>query len=300
MLAISALNILTVPNAPAGAQLLIVGVTVPWEWVFGLVIAATVHEFAHGVLCKVERLRVVCSGTILWGFLPVGAFVEPDEERFKRISLVKKRRILAAGPAANLAAFVVFTAASVGFAAAAGPAYLGMSAAKVLSVDAKYPGSGQLSAGDVITAVDGERVDGVSGLAAAIFGKKQGDVLLLSTQNGEKAVTVGDKDKLGISVLPAATPGNEFLFALLGFLMTVLSSTAYINVAIGAINLVPLFVTDGARMVSEELDSWLSRAYGRRRGVPAAARLSLFASAAALLLILVNLALPTVLRALGG
>ena len=301
VLAVSAINILTVPNAPAGAQLLIVGVTVPWEWVFGLVIAATIHEFAHGVLCKVEKLRVLGSGTVLWGFLPIGAFVEPDEEKFKHITLKKKRRILAAGPAANLLAFIGFTMLSIGFAATAGPAYSSMSAVKVLSVNSTaYPGSGQLVAGDIITSVDGERVVGITGLAGAISDKKQGDTMVLTTQNGDKTVTVGDKNKIGISVLPAATAGNEIIFATLGFVMTVLASTAYINVAIGAINLVPLFVTDGARIVSEELNAAFSQLLGKKKGPPFAAKLSLFASAAALLLILVNLALPSVLRMLAS
>jgi len=301
LLLISAINIFTIPNAPAGAQLLIVGVTVPWEWVFGLIIAAVIHEFAHGILCRVEKLRVIGSGTILWGFLPVGAFVEPDEEKFKYITLEKKRRILAAGPAANLLAFIGFTILSLGFAAVAGPAYSEMSAVKVLSVDTTaYPGSSQLAEGDLITAVDGERVVGITGLASAISDKKQGDTLVLSTQNGDKTVTVGNKNKLGISVLPSATAGNELVFAILGFIMTVLASTAYINVAIGAINLVPLFITDGARIVSEELNAGLSKILGKRKGLPVAARLSYLASVTALLLIAVNLALPAVLRALAG
>jgi len=301
VLAISAINIFTVSNAPAGAQFLIPGITVPWEWVIGLAIAATIHEFAHGVLCRAEKLGVKDSGAILLGFLPVGAFVEPDEENFKHLTLEKKRRILAAGPAANLAAFVIFSILALGFAIAAGPTYSSMSAVKVLSVDAAaYPGSSSLSAGDLITSVDGERIVGISGLAAAISDKKQGDTIVLSTQNGDKAITVGSKNKLGISVLPSATAGNETLFAILGFLMTVLSSTAYINVAIGAINLVPLFITDGARIVSEELNAAFGKWLGKKKGLAVAAKLSLFASATAVLLILVNLAFPSVLKALAG
>jgi membrane-associated protease RseP (regulator of RpoE activity) len=232
--------------------------------------------------------------------LPLGAFVEPDEKRFKHITLRKKRRILAAGPSANLLAFIGFTILSIGFAATAGPAYSGMSAVKVLSVDtAAYPGSSQLVAGDIITSVDGGRVVGITGLAGAISDKKQGDVLTLSTQNGDKTVTIGEKNKLGISVLPAATAGNEIVFALLGFVMTVLASTAYINVAIGAINLVPLFITDGARIVSEELNAAFRQRLGKRKGPHVAAKVSFYASAAALLLIAINLALPTVLRMMG-
>ena len=296
LLAISAINILTVPNAPAGAQLLIVGVTVPWEWIFGLVIAATIHEFAHGVLCKVENLRILGTGTILWGFFPLGAFVEPDEVKFKTIPLEKKRRILAAGPTANLVGFVLFTMLTFAFAAIASPALAGSTALKVMAVNTTMnPGAAELTTGDYITQVDGIEVTSVSALSAALMKKKTGDTIVLSTTEGEKTATVGNNNKLGIMVQSVAKPGKEILVAVASFIATVLASTAYLNIAIGSINLVPLFITDGARIVSEELNAAFKSRFGKK-GEKMASRTATAISIAAILLIAVNLVLPTILK----
>ncbi|MBI5036775.1 site-2 protease family protein [Candidatus Micrarchaeota archaeon] len=107
-IALHAYKVFTVPGTPPGVQLLIPGVTVPWEAVFAIAIIAIVHEMAHGVLCYVEKLKLKSSGILLLGFLPVGAFVEPDEEKLDKVSLVKKRRILVAGSTSNVLFFVAF------------------------------------------------------------------------------------------------------------------------------------------------------------------------------------------------
>ena len=300
ILVFSAINIFTVQNAPAGAQLVIPGVTVPWVWLVGIVIAVIIHEFAHGVLCKAENLRVLGSGVVLFGFLPIGAFVEPDEKRFKNIAIEKKRRILAAGPAANLIAFVFFTVLLLGFAAVASGAYADASAVQVLSVNSSYPGTAQLSSGDIITGVDGQGITTLSSLETAITSKDAGDTLVITTQSGNKKVTIGPGKKLGITVTPTSRPGSELLFGVIGFVIAVLSSTAYLNLAIGAINLVPLFITDGARIVSDELDDAFVSRFGRKRGSSLAAKVATGLSLVALALILVNLALPTVLKLVTG
>ncbi|MHB8052793.1 MAG: site-2 protease family protein, partial [Methanoregula sp.] len=45
----------------------------------GLLATMVVHEFGHAVLCRVEGIRVKSMG-ILMAVIPIGAFVEPDED----------------------------------------------------------------------------------------------------------------------------------------------------------------------------------------------------------------------------
>lgn len=297
-LMLSAFRILTVPGAPAGAQLLIVGVTVPWEWVFGLIIAASVHEFAHGVLCRAEKLRVTSSGVILFGFMPLGAFVEPDEERFKKLGIEKKRRILAAGPASNLVAFCAFLGLLLAITPVLAPAYQEMSCLKILSVNASYAGSFALATGDLVTQADGVPVQSVSDLSTVLAGHAPGDAVVLGTADGSAREVFLDSEsgKLGITVLPAAKPGFELSFWFIGFILTVIASTAYLNLAIGSINLVPLFITDGGRIAFEDLNYSMKKRFGSRRGAALARKLSVATSATALFLVLSNLLLPSALK----
>lgn len=68
---------------------------------FGLLVTMVVHEFGHAVLCRVEGIRVKSMG-ILLGVIPVGAFVEPDEEDQERSAGLPKMRMFGAGITNNI------------------------------------------------------------------------------------------------------------------------------------------------------------------------------------------------------
>ena len=68
---------------------------------FALVFAVVIHEFGHGLLSRVEKIRVKYTG-ILALVIPIGAFVEPDEEEIEKSPLATKLRMFAAGITNNL------------------------------------------------------------------------------------------------------------------------------------------------------------------------------------------------------
>ncbi len=69
--------------------------------VLALAIGIVVHEFAHGVLARVARVTVKSTGLLLF-VVPIGAFVEPEEEELKRLRRRERARMYAAGPASNI------------------------------------------------------------------------------------------------------------------------------------------------------------------------------------------------------
>ncbi len=83
-----------------------------WGWL-ALFITMVVHEYSHGILCRVEGVRVKSMGLALL-FLPVAAFVEPDEKELfgtedkKAVASRSGRvRILSAGVIANFVVAVI-------------------------------------------------------------------------------------------------------------------------------------------------------------------------------------------------
>ena len=72
-----------------------------WYGIFGLAVAIIMHEFAHGILTRVAGLKVKSLGIIAC-VVPIGAFVEPDEEALKATEKRKRMRIFAVGPASNI------------------------------------------------------------------------------------------------------------------------------------------------------------------------------------------------------
>jgi membrane-associated protease RseP (regulator of RpoE activity) len=65
------------------------------------IITITVHEFGHGFLCRVENITVKGMGVLL-AVIPIGFFVEPDEEELEKTRGMPKARMFGAGITNNL------------------------------------------------------------------------------------------------------------------------------------------------------------------------------------------------------
>ncbi|MBC7114115.1 MAG: site-2 protease family protein [Archaeoglobi archaeon] len=77
--------------------------------IIALIITLIVHEFSHGILCRVEGIKVKSLG-ILLALVPIGGFAEPDEEELKRAEMWKKIRVFTSGITSNFITALVFFA----------------------------------------------------------------------------------------------------------------------------------------------------------------------------------------------
>lgn len=68
--------------------------------IIALVIAIVTHEFSHGIVTFAEKLKIKSMG-LVYLIVPIGAFVEPDEEQLKKAEKIKRMRIYSSGPLAN-------------------------------------------------------------------------------------------------------------------------------------------------------------------------------------------------------
>ncbi|MCD6170988.1 MAG: site-2 protease family protein, partial [Thermoplasmata archaeon] len=69
--------------------------------IIALAIAIIFHEFSHGILARAGKIKVNSLG-LLFLILPIGAFVEPDEEQLMKVKRMKRARVFAAGPSTNI------------------------------------------------------------------------------------------------------------------------------------------------------------------------------------------------------
>lgn len=128
--------------------------------ILGLAVAIIVHEFCHGILARASKVKVKALG-LLFFIVPIGAFVEPDEDEMKAMPRRERARLYAAGPAVNL----VFAAAtafvfSVIFMASVAPIASGVGVAEVVP-DAPAQAAG-IRPGMIITSVDGTAIANLS------------------------------------------------------------------------------------------------------------------------------------------
>ncbi len=126
------------------------------EIVLGLVVGLVVHEGGHGLLCRVEDIEIESMGLAFLAFVPMGAFVAPDEESQERASRGGKTRMFAAGVTNN------FAITLVAFALLFGPVIASIGVAPGAAVGGVVPNSSAdragIDPGDRVTAVDGQPV----------------------------------------------------------------------------------------------------------------------------------------------
>ncbi|WP_248895346.1 site-2 protease family protein [Haloplanus halobius] len=126
------------------------------EIVFGLLLGLVVHEGGHGLLCRVEDIDIESMGVVFLTLLPVGAFVEPDEESQADADRGARTRMFAAGVTNN------FVLTAVAFALLFGPVVGAIGVAPGVAVDGAYEGSpaatAGISNGDRLTAIAGTNV----------------------------------------------------------------------------------------------------------------------------------------------
>ncbi|SFR63055.1 PDZ domain-containing protein [Halogeometricum rufum] len=136
------------------------------EIIFGLLVGLVVHEGGHGILCRVEDIEIESMGLFLFTILPLGAFVEPDEESQRKADRGGKSRMFAAGVTNNFAVTIV------AFALLFGPVIGSIAVAPGMAVAGSYDGSPAAAAGigqgDRITAVAGAPVDNETTLQSAL------------------------------------------------------------------------------------------------------------------------------------
>ena len=77
-----------------------------WYGLLAIIIAVVIHELSHGILTKNQNMKINSLG-ILFFIVPVGAFVEPDEEELAKAPRLKRMRVYAAGATTNIIVAVI-------------------------------------------------------------------------------------------------------------------------------------------------------------------------------------------------
>ncbi|MFA5772441.1 MAG: site-2 protease family protein [Thermoplasmata archaeon] len=107
-----AIYIKSIPPESAPTPQMMIGLPIinpliPWYGIIGLIVAMIVHEFAHGILSRVADIKIKSLG-IVFCVIPLGAFVEPDEEGINAAGKIKRCRMLASGALTNIVVSLIF------------------------------------------------------------------------------------------------------------------------------------------------------------------------------------------------
>jgi membrane-associated protease RseP (regulator of RpoE activity) len=182
------------------------------EIIAGLIIGLIVHEGGHGLLCRVEDIDIESMGLALLAFIPIGAFVEPDEASRNEAGRGGQTRMFAAGVTNNFAITVV------AFLLLFGPVAGSISVVAGVPVGGSLPGSpareAGLDEGAVIKSVDGQAVADADEMQAVLANSSSEEVMV-ELKEGER-VPVRREVLVTVAVRSGPIDVNETITAVNG------------------------------------------------------------------------------------
>jgi membrane-associated protease RseP (regulator of RpoE activity) len=168
---------------------------------FAFFLTIVVHEFGHAILCRVENIKVKGMGVLL-AVIPIGFFVEPDEEELEQKKGMPKIRMFGAGITNNLvvgfSCFVLLILMFGLVVPATQPAITG--------IYKGYPAdNASVPQGSVVTAVNGVPVASRADVSSILNTTKPGDTVTLTTaKNG-----LSSDYKLTLAAWPSGSGNNQ-------------------------------------------------------------------------------------------
>ena len=235
-----------------GVAPLIPGLTIPlFAGLVTLILLLVVHEFSHGVLAKIARIRIKSIGAILFGIVPLGAFVEPDEKQVGKLGKQAQDRISVAGVSANMLTclfFFVLTLATIYF------VFPGISTGGVLVTHTVkgYPAYGIIPNGTVITGWNNASIANSYDLANVEAAYVAGTHVMLRTSNGTIGIVPESTGELGILTAPAVQTAG---YQAANFFFAIFVLSFGLNFFVAIFNLLPLPFFDGWRIYKNSIRS---------------------------------------------
>lgn len=257
-----------------------------FEWLIALFILVIVHEFAHGVIAERFRIKIKSSGFAFLGILaPIlpAAFVEPDEKSLAKKERWKQIAVFGAGSTSNFIFGFLFVLI-LNFAAV--PFVSNTMEVEKVTFDTVMNQSDltkyNVTSGEII-AINNRSV---SEYDFVVLNSVYGDVTFLTeltnlSVNESLNLTIrenetvntymintferegtGGNGMIGISGFDVElTSKDEFNF-LGGFALlfqSIIYWTALLNIGIGMMNLLPLWITDGGQIARSLFEKYFSQ-----------------------------------------
>lgn len=261
-------NMLKAPEPLDGSPVVLPGTTIAGTnglefpiiiGVLSLFIIIVVHEFAHGVIARAYNIPVKSSGVMIMGPL-LGAFVEPDDKVMDKKSDTAQHSVFAAGPFSNIL-LTIAVLALIFYALV--PAIVNMTdtiGIEVVPQAEKAAFAAGLNETKIITSVNGVETMNYSSFINEVINLTPGEEITLSNSKESYTIVAGahpDNESRGYMGINLAEKrvvkydffGASILYEFLKWLNELLFWVWFISLNIGIINLYPVYITDGARML---------------------------------------------------
>jgi membrane-associated protease RseP (regulator of RpoE activity) len=126
------------------------------QLLIGLILGIVVHEGGHAIYCRTGDISIKSTGVFLGALIPLGAFVEPDEEEQWAANTMDQLRMYSAGIMNN---FLIFVVSSILLLLIVSTLVSPVSGLGVMAVlDGSPADEAGIQQGDIITEADGVEI----------------------------------------------------------------------------------------------------------------------------------------------
>jgi membrane-associated protease RseP (regulator of RpoE activity) len=267
----NAVFILTTPESPPGvAPLLPQGVleiegapSIPLEhWLIAIFTLLFFHEIMHGLMARAEDIPLKSLGLFSVTFLPLGAFVEPDDDVLEKKSPMAKLRVYAAGSVGNFIAAILVAMLFASMVFIIIPQTFDNTGLSIYNVSVDSPSErAGLHVNMTLLGIGDVEIISIEDFQSALPKLEPGVPITIRTGEGNFDVIPEKREGfrngyIGIAVLPnlqvkpalSSFIGDELALSTVNFIVEMFYWIALLNLLVGLTNLLPIFPLDGGRM----------------------------------------------------
>ncbi len=213
-----------------------------------LALLVTLHEISHGVIARQYGIRLRSIGTFIFGIIPGGAFVEPDEKSINKLPREQQDKISIAGVSFNYLLTIVFFALMLLMYYFVLP---NLTSTRVY-IESTIPGSPAYNAipvGSIILSWNNHTIHNLSDLATAGALDKPYAPVDIATPNKTYSITADSSGKIGVYLGDETVPlTNSVIASAADFLYIFFGLSFLLNFYVAIFNILPLPLFDGWRI----------------------------------------------------
>ncbi len=214
----------------------------------GIIVAITIHEGAHGIVARNNGFNVKSSGLLFFLIIPIGAFVDVDEEQIAKSKPRPALKVMAAGVGANILVGLVCLLGVIIIINGLTPIVDGVYIANV--VDGGPAAEAGLQVGDIFVSIDNVNISRYEELRALFEDKQPGDVISVTVARGESW-----QERFSTTIRLAESNGSAIMGVNIGDLTTSDRLQLYQNLSLTSLTmyLVPPALAPGVVPFSDAL-----------------------------------------------
>jgi len=240
-------------------------ISVPIHAIFGLIVLIIVHEMAHGIVARMEKIKVKSMGLLTAGIFPIGAFTEPDEKQLKAAKPRKRMRVFAVGSMANFITGIVFLMLFFSVLSVAQPRFVSDQTSIVPSYlpwskeYVNYLAVVYVENGSAAQKAGFTNETKIYNIDMALSNKNPYAVETFLTDRGCVAMQRNGSGYFGFSYAISRNTNYSLSVLLQKYAIESLFWVAILNFLVGVINYLPFAIFDGARIFEDLIDFFVAQ-----------------------------------------